>query len=73
MKYQDTHLFLRFLRGKVVRPMNGTLNGHRHVLPELNEYPSRLDMKFKVQVSSLTLGQHNGDTDYVNLLTKETF
>ena len=53
--------------------MNGTLNGHRHVLPELNEYPSRLDMKFKVQVSSLTLGQHNGDTDYVNLLTKETF
>ena len=42
------------------------------MLPELNEYASRLDKTSKVQIMTLTLSRYNGELKSVHLLTKET-
>ena len=45
MKYQGIHPFLCLLRGKVIRPMTGTMNGHGHVLCvfSLTQYVTRVN------------------------------
>ena len=38
-----------------------------NMLPELNEYPSKRDMKSKVQIVTLTLSQRNLDMRAIHL------
>ena len=41
------------------------------MLRELNEYPSRFEMKSRLQITTLTLSQRKGEMSSVNFVTKE--